>query len=276
MFCAHAELSTQENWPVFMYAGEDAPPLVGQAPIKEHNAWAALYFVVVIVVTSFFYAKLFVGSIVNAYRSHFLRTTGTGVDPHLPLSPHAALTPAAGASSTVTTPAMSSRTPSAHSHSATADPTQCQIQFVRVYRNIVAPHCRPAFSTDEPVPVSSGESSACELAFVAFRKGCFRVYKHAAFQRFIVYVLVFNGVVLGLTYYEQVSCCPSYAGFAIDFKCSFGLCRVTYTATLSKRWVTSVRGCTSSKPHSSCSLWVQSRTLITRGVSQSSSSHSVG
>jgi len=65
------ELSTGENWPGMMMAAVDAPPLVDGvsrlAPIRDYNQWAAVFFIVVVLVCTFFYANLFVGAILDAY-----------------------------------------------------------------------------------------------------------------------------------------------------------------------------------------------------------------
>lgn len=55
-------LSTLEGWPDIMYMGIDSVE-IDQAPKEDNNRWVALYFVIFIVLSSFFFMNLFTGVI---------------------------------------------------------------------------------------------------------------------------------------------------------------------------------------------------------------------
>lgn len=57
-------ISSLEDWPSLMHQGIDARE-VGQSPVKDYNPHAALYFVVLIFVVSFFCVNLFIGVVFN-------------------------------------------------------------------------------------------------------------------------------------------------------------------------------------------------------------------
>jgi hypothetical protein len=69
------ELATEENWPNTMYAYVDyAGP--GKAPVINSNQWVALWFVICILINSFFVKDLFIGTVIDTYNSNFALHAG--------------------------------------------------------------------------------------------------------------------------------------------------------------------------------------------------------
>jgi hypothetical protein len=62
------ELTTEENWPGNMYAGVDATP-AGMAKVVDYNQAMAIYYVMGVIIGSFFIKNLFTGAVVDAYSS---------------------------------------------------------------------------------------------------------------------------------------------------------------------------------------------------------------
>ena len=60
------EMSTLEGWVTLMYSGIDATS-PGKAPVKNNSLFAALYFIVWVVIGAFFIVNLFIGVLIDHY-----------------------------------------------------------------------------------------------------------------------------------------------------------------------------------------------------------------
>jgi hypothetical protein len=60
------EISSLEMWPDYMYLCIDAVG-PGEAPVRDHNPAASIYFIVFIFFTTFFIMNLFVGVVIDNY-----------------------------------------------------------------------------------------------------------------------------------------------------------------------------------------------------------------
>ena len=59
-------VSSLEGWPDIMYKVIDATE-VGRGPIKNYNPAAAYYFVIFIIIGSFFFLNLFIGVVFQRF-----------------------------------------------------------------------------------------------------------------------------------------------------------------------------------------------------------------
>jgi hypothetical protein len=71
------ELSTEENWPVTMYAFVDANPGSLSGPVADNNPYRAVFFVTCVFLTSLFIKDLFVGTLVDQFNARYEEITGT-------------------------------------------------------------------------------------------------------------------------------------------------------------------------------------------------------
>ncbi|CAM9213166.1 unnamed protein product, partial [Discosporangium mesarthrocarpum] len=74
------ECSTTEGWVDVMFAGIDATS-IGQQPVKDWNPWMGWYFVLFMIIGSFFATNLFVGAVIENYQKL------SSVEPHAFMTP---------------------------------------------------------------------------------------------------------------------------------------------------------------------------------------------
>ena len=70
-------VSTSNDWIITAQLAMDAPPYVGQQPIREYAPWRIVYFMVFIVLVNFFFLNLFTGVIYGKYVDRAMAGTNT-------------------------------------------------------------------------------------------------------------------------------------------------------------------------------------------------------